>query len=350
MPPEAAGHRVRQQLPSQVALDVGHSEPDRRHPHVVDHDEPVRPHNPIGEEEVEEHALEAMVTVDHREIERPPCCGEPRQGELRLLRELLHKILDSRLANRARSGPAEVVRERLDHNVVGAGAVDREQRLAERERPEPQPQPDLERGADLFRDRKVANLARVDLGEAVRVEGHGAPVIALCLPLLVQPVEIPTDIGRVHVGSISPMAVDVRTQVDIDRPRNEVAAFAADPDNATSWYANIKQVTWKTPRPLAVGSRFEFVAEFLGRRLQYTYEVAEHLPGERFVMQTSERPFPMRTTYTWRDAPGDGTAMELQNDGEPSGFKAIAAPLMAAAMKRENRKDLRRLKALLESD
>jgi uncharacterized membrane protein len=143
------------------------------------------------------------------------------------------------------------------------------------------------------------------------------------------------------------MTVDVRTELKIDRPRDEVAAFAADPDNAPRWYTNIKGVTWKSPRPLAVGSRLEFVAEFLGRRLVYTYEVKEHVPGERFVMETAEGPFPMRTTYTWSDAPGGGTAMELRNTGEPSGFKAIAAPFMRLAMKRENRKDLRRLKELL---
>jgi hypothetical protein len=145
------------------------------------------------------------------------------------------------------------------------------------------------------------------------------------------------------------MAVDVRTRIDIDRPRDQVAAFAVDPDTATRWYANIKRVTWKSAPPLAVGSLVEFAAEFLGRPLVYTYEVKEHMPGERFVMATAEGPFPMRTTYTWRDAPGGGTTMELRNDGEPSGFKAIAAPLMKAAMRRENRKDLQRLKELLES-
>jgi len=145
------------------------------------------------------------------------------------------------------------------------------------------------------------------------------------------------------------VAVDVRTQIDIDRPRDEVAAFVADPDNAPRWYANIKRVEWKSPKPLAVGSQIEFAAQFLGRELVYTYEVREHVPGDRLVMATAEGPFAMRTTYTWADAPGGGTTMELRNDGEPSGFKAVAAPLMKAAMKRENRKDLRRLKALLEA-
>jgi hypothetical protein len=108
-------------------------------------------------------------------------------------------------------------------------------------------------------------------------------------------------------------------------------------------------VTWKSPRPLAVGSQIEFGAEFLGRRLVYTYEVKELVPGERFVMATAEGPFPMRTTYTWSDAPGGGTTMELRNEGRPSGFSSVAAPFMKLAMRRENRKDLRALKDLLEA-
>jgi hypothetical protein len=144
------------------------------------------------------------------------------------------------------------------------------------------------------------------------------------------------------------VSVDVLTEIEIARPRAEVAAFAADPDNATHWYENIESVQWKTPPPLAVGSQLAFVARFLGRRLEYTYEVREHVPGERFAMATQEGPFPMETIYEWRDAPG-GTLMTLRNRGEPSGFAGVAAPLMARAMRRANRKDLRALKALLES-
>jgi uncharacterized membrane protein len=145
------------------------------------------------------------------------------------------------------------------------------------------------------------------------------------------------------------VAVDIRTSIDISRPRDEVAAYAADPDNAPRWYTNIKAVEWRTPPPLAIGSQVEFAAEFLGRRLVYTYEIEELVPGERLAMATAEGPFPMRTAYAWSDAAGGGTTMELRNTGEPSGFKSVAAPLLSAAMKRENRKDLRRLKDLLET-
>jgi uncharacterized membrane protein len=145
------------------------------------------------------------------------------------------------------------------------------------------------------------------------------------------------------------VSVDVQTEVEIARPRAAVAAYAADPDNATAWYENIDAVEWQSPRPLAVGSRLAFVARFLGRRLAYTYEVPELVPGERLVMRTAQGPFPMETTYTWEDAPGGGTRMTLRNRGEPAGFSRLVAPIMAAAIRRANRKDLARIKALLEA-
>jgi uncharacterized membrane protein len=145
------------------------------------------------------------------------------------------------------------------------------------------------------------------------------------------------------------MRVDVQTEIEIARPRTEVASYASDPDNATSWYQNIKSVEWKSPRPLRAGSRIAFTAQFLGRRLAYTYEVRETVPGERFIQGTTEGPFPMETTYTWEDAPGGGTRMTLRNHGEPAGFAKLAAPLMASAIRRANHKDLARLKTILEA-
>ncbi len=143
------------------------------------------------------------------------------------------------------------------------------------------------------------------------------------------------------------MTVDVLTEVEIARPRQSVAAYAADPDTATAWYQNIESIEWQTGKPLRVGTRVAFVAVFLGRRLTYTYEVAALVPGERLVMRTADGPFPMETTYEWRDS-GSATRMTLRNRGEPSGFAKVGAPMLAAAMRRANRKDLARLKELLE--
>ncbi|MFF3518826.1 SRPBCC family protein [Streptomyces sp. NPDC002573] len=144
------------------------------------------------------------------------------------------------------------------------------------------------------------------------------------------------------------MAVDVLTETVIARPRAEVAAYAGDPDKAPEWYVNIASVRWRTEPPLVVGSQLDFVANFLGRTLTYTYEVVEYGP-DRTVMRTAQGPFPMQTTYTWEPVNATHTRMTLRNRGEPVGFAKVAAPMMAAAMRRANTKDLARLKQLLEA-
>ena len=146
------------------------------------------------------------------------------------------------------------------------------------------------------------------------------------------------------------MAVDVSNAIVIHRPVDEVAAYAGNPDNAPAWYVNIKSVEWQTPRPIQVGSRIAFVAQFLGRALAYTYEVVEFVPHVRLVMRTAEGPFPMETTYTWESTEDGGTRMTLRNRGIPAGFSTLFAPFMARAVRRANRKDLAALKELLERE
>ena len=145
------------------------------------------------------------------------------------------------------------------------------------------------------------------------------------------------------------MKVDVSSQIVIARPVDVVAAYAADPTNAPEWYANIDSVEWKTVPPTQVGSRLEFVARFLGRTLRYTYELVEFVPGERVVMRTEQGPFPMETSYTWEPVSDSSTRMTLRNRGEPAGFTRVMTPIVQPAMRRANRKDLARLKTILES-
>lgn len=143
--------------------------------------------------------------------------------------------------------------------------------------------------------------------------------------------------------------VDVTTEIVIGQPVGVVAAYAADPSNAPAWYQNITSVTWETSPPLHAGSKLTFSARFLGRQLAYTYEITDFVPAERLVMRTAQGPFPMETTYTWQPAGDHSTRMTLRNRGEPAGFPRLAAPLIATAIRHANRKDLRTLRAILQT-
>lgn len=146
-----------------------------------------------------------------------------------------------------------------------------------------------------------------------------------------------------------PVTVDVLTEITIDRPVGTVAGYATDPANAPEWYENLRSVEWETPPPAQIGSKLAFVAHFMGRRIAYTYEVVDLVPNERLVMATAEGPFPMETTYMWQTAGNGTTHMSLRNRGEPAGFSKLVAPFTATAMRRANRKDLARLKSILEA-
>ncbi|MGF2617387.1 ATPase [Rossellomorea vietnamensis] len=142
--------------------------------------------------------------------------------------------------------------------------------------------------------------------------------------------------------------VNVVTETLIEAPVSQVAAYASNPDNAPKWYSNIASAEWVTSKPLQLGSQIAFKAEFLGRKLSYTYEIVEFIPEKKLVMRTAQGPFPMETTYSWRAIDEKQTKMRLQNKGEPSGFSKFFAPFMAPMMKKENKKDLAKIKAIIE--
>jgi uncharacterized membrane protein len=145
------------------------------------------------------------------------------------------------------------------------------------------------------------------------------------------------------------MTVDVETSLDINRPIDVVAEYAADPTHAVEWYRKIRSVEWIDDPVVRERARVRFVARFLGRNLAYTYELVEYTPGARLVMRTEQGPFPMETTYTWTALDARSTRMTLRNRGEPAGFSKLASVVMAPAMRRANRQDLATLKRRLES-
>ncbi len=142
--------------------------------------------------------------------------------------------------------------------------------------------------------------------------------------------------------------VDVITEIVIRSSLEKVSEYAANPDNAPKWYVNIDSAEWQTQKPMTIGSRIAFKAQFLRRELAYVYEIAEFIPGQKLVMRTANGPFPMETTYTWDVIDDNLTRMYLRNKGNPKGFSKLFAPFMSTMMTRANKKDLKKIKEILE--
>jgi hypothetical protein len=144
------------------------------------------------------------------------------------------------------------------------------------------------------------------------------------------------------------VSLDVSSEIVIERPPGIVSAYVADPANAAAWHGNIKFAEWRSEPLLHVGSRVAFVAEFLGRRVEYTYELMEVVPGEKLVMRSVAGPFPLETSYPFEETRDGHTHLTLRNRGEPAGAAKLMAPMIATAMRNASEKDLAKLKTILE--
>jgi Polyketide cyclase / dehydrase and lipid transport len=144
------------------------------------------------------------------------------------------------------------------------------------------------------------------------------------------------------------MPVDVTATEIIRRPREQVAAYLRDPGNDTEWIGGVRRTRILSSGPVGVGSQVERVASFLGRRVEYVNEITE-LDADQLAMRSVRSPFPMRVTYGHRDAGNGTTEVSVRVEGDARRFYALAAPLLAPAVRRSISRDLRTLKRVLEA-
>ena len=142
----------------------------------------------------------------------------------------------------------------------------------------------------------------------------------------------------------------VTVQVDIDRPAGEVFAYLDQVENNPRWLRGMVSCRWTTEPPARVGSRYEQVARFLGKRIRTSFEVTEHEPGKLVTIASREgSSFPLTVRREVDPLGPDRCRVTEVVDSDPRGFYRIAEPLLRVMVRRNIQRDYRRLKGLLEA-
>jgi len=144
------------------------------------------------------------------------------------------------------------------------------------------------------------------------------------------------------------MAIREELSVVIDRPMEEVFAFATEPENEPLWQSTSLETEQTSGGPVGVGTTFRNTSKFLGRRIDSTYEVTENEPPRRQCVRATSGPIPGSGCYLFEPAEG-GTRFTQRFEAEIGGFFRLAEPLVGRAIRRQMEADMATLKDLLEA-
>lgn len=141
----------------------------------------------------------------------------------------------------------------------------------------------------------------------------------------------------------------VETIVHINRGSDEVFAFISNFENNPLWQSGQVEARFTSEGPLRVGSTYDQVAKFLGRRIESTFEVLAYEPGWKVKAASTSGSFPI--TFTRMVEARDGGAkVSAVIEGDASGFFKLAEPLLARMVQRSVDADYRNLKRIMESE
>jgi uncharacterized membrane protein len=140
----------------------------------------------------------------------------------------------------------------------------------------------------------------------------------------------------------------VEASITINRPIEEVFAFAADLTNAAKWQTGVIAAEVTSHGPVGVGTKYRYDAEIMGRKLETSGEMTAYDPPRITAWKATSGPFPMSGSTTFESVAG-GTRVVDTVEAEPGGFFKLAGPLLVAQIRGQLEKDVKKLKELLEA-
>ena len=142
---------------------------------------------------------------------------------------------------------------------------------------------------------------------------------------------------------------EFHSSVTINRPREEVFAYLADPANQTVWQSGPVEFESDRAGQPEVGDLARGTIKVVGRKVRWEAETIEMQPPERFAFRSVKAPFPFQQSYTLVDH-GGSTEVRTEGSAESLGgfFGKLADPVVARMYQRDMDANLANLKLVLE--
>lgn len=140
---------------------------------------------------------------------------------------------------------------------------------------------------------------------------------------------------------------EVTETIVINRPVEEVFAFATDPDNVMLYNTNLVDYSGEPPKK---GARAEGAVRVAGKKFSWTSEVIDYEENQRIVFRSIESPMSWTMTQSYEEHDG-ATRLTMHQDIGSLGsfFGKLADPLVTRMYSKDVRSNLEKLKELCEA-
>jgi carbon monoxide dehydrogenase subunit G len=127
--------------------------------------------------------------------------------------------------------------------------------------------------------------------------------------------------------------VRYRREIQVGTGADATFEYLSDFGNAAEWDPGIVEARRLTPAPTAVGSRFEVIALFRGRRQRFEYVVTQFEQGTRIALRGEGDKAVSDDVITVAAGPG-GTLVVYEADLRLKGVYRVGEPLLRSTFER----------------
>jgi len=141
--------------------------------------------------------------------------------------------------------------------------------------------------------------------------------------------------------------INILSSIHIYQPIKRVFDFISNPENDFQWQYGTLSSTCTSEIVSALGARFQTTGNFMGHRIQSTFQVTEYESNKKYGFKSLSGPLQSFTTYNFALASGY-TQISLVTQANVVNFVELNENVLEKKLKKQLKENLAMLKSLLE--